>query len=177
MGKTKEFVLALGGGGGRGLAHLGVLEALEEHDLRPVAIVGTSIGSMFGAMYALNCRIENVINRVKKVLNSEAFAHLELPLLAEADTNDHTWLGRLTAAARESVLYARAARGPFLTDSTVLQEIVEHLCEGKGFADLRIALHVTCVRFPSGTSSFPIGPRTSLPMTKKASFAGIGLVE
>ena len=50
--KKSGFVLALGGGGSRGLAHLGVLEALEKHDLRPDAIVGTSIGALFGALYA-----------------------------------------------------------------------------------------------------------------------------
>lgn len=150
MGKHGEFVLALGGGGGRGLAHLGVLQALEEHGLKPASIVGTSIGSLFGAMYAFTDDIQSVIRQVKDVLNSEAFTHLGLPYLTEAETADHTWLGKLTAAARESVLYTRAATGPFLTDSAALLDIVNHLCKGKSFADLQIDLHVTSVRFPSG---------------------------
>jgi predicted acylesterase/phospholipase RssA len=44
--------LALGGGGGRGLAHLGVLEALENEGLHFDRIAGTSAGAMFGAFYA-----------------------------------------------------------------------------------------------------------------------------
>lgn len=49
---TKSFALALGGGGARGLAHIAVLEALDEMGRKPVAIAGTSIGSLIGAAYA-----------------------------------------------------------------------------------------------------------------------------
>jgi NTE family protein len=43
------FTLALGGGGARGWAHLGVARALEAHGLRPTRIVGTSMGAIVGA--------------------------------------------------------------------------------------------------------------------------------
>jgi NTE family protein len=43
------FSLALGGGGGRGWAHIGVAQALEEAGLRPGLVVGTSIGAIVGA--------------------------------------------------------------------------------------------------------------------------------
>ena len=44
--------LALGGGGVRGLAHIPVLETLDELGIKPVAIAGTSMGSIIGALYA-----------------------------------------------------------------------------------------------------------------------------
>jgi NTE family protein len=47
-----SVALALGGGGARGLAHIGVLEALDDLGVRPVAIAGTSIGAIVGAAYA-----------------------------------------------------------------------------------------------------------------------------
>ena len=49
---TKSFALALGGGGARGLAHIAVLEALDDMRRRPAAIAGTSIGALIGAAYA-----------------------------------------------------------------------------------------------------------------------------
>src|SRR6266852_3017896 len=49
---TKNFALALGGGGARGLAHIAVLEALDEMGQKPVAIAGTSNGALIGAAYA-----------------------------------------------------------------------------------------------------------------------------
>lgn len=44
--------MALSGGGARGLAHIPVFEALDEMGITPVAIAGTSIGSLLGAGYA-----------------------------------------------------------------------------------------------------------------------------
>lgn len=44
--------LALGGGGARGLAHVHVLEALDELGIRPVEIAGSSIGALMGTAYA-----------------------------------------------------------------------------------------------------------------------------
>jgi NTE family protein len=49
---AKSFALALGGGGARGLAHIAVLEALDDMGKKPAAIAGTSIGSLIGAAYA-----------------------------------------------------------------------------------------------------------------------------
>jgi len=47
-----KFGLALGGGGARGVAHLGVIKGLEEAGFKPDVIAGTSIGSIAGALYA-----------------------------------------------------------------------------------------------------------------------------
>jgi len=52
--KHRSFTLVLSGGGGRGLAHVGVLKALEHYGFRPSAIVGVSMGAIVGASYALN---------------------------------------------------------------------------------------------------------------------------
>jgi NTE family protein len=43
--------IALGSGGARGWAHLGVLRALEEAGLKPHVVCGTSIGAVIGAVY------------------------------------------------------------------------------------------------------------------------------
>jgi len=44
--------LVLGGGGARGLAHIGAMRALEEREHRPVAIAACSIGGIIGALIA-----------------------------------------------------------------------------------------------------------------------------
>ncbi|MDM8001223.1 MAG: patatin-like phospholipase family protein [Dehalococcoidia bacterium] len=50
-GKAK-IGYALGGGGARGAAHIGVLKALEQHGVFPDLIAGTSAGALVGALYA-----------------------------------------------------------------------------------------------------------------------------
>jgi NTE family protein len=50
---TKKVGLALGGGGARGWAHIGVLRALEEHGIPIDYLAGTSIGALVGSIYAI----------------------------------------------------------------------------------------------------------------------------
>jgi NTE family protein len=47
-----RIALVLGGGGARGLAHIGVLEVMEEEGLRPAFLVGTSMGAVVAALSA-----------------------------------------------------------------------------------------------------------------------------
>jgi predicted acylesterase/phospholipase RssA len=46
-------VLVLSGGGARGVAHIGVLKALDEQDKSPDLIIGTSMGAVIGALYSV----------------------------------------------------------------------------------------------------------------------------
>ena len=50
--------LALSGGGARGLAQIGVLQALLEAGIKPDIIVGTSMGSIVGGLYAAGYSIK-----------------------------------------------------------------------------------------------------------------------
>ena len=50
--KKSKFGLALSGGGLRGLAHIGVLQALEDEGIKPDLIAGVSMGGTVGALYA-----------------------------------------------------------------------------------------------------------------------------
>ena len=59
MGK-KKLGLALGSGGARGSAHVGVLKVLEEEGLSPDVIVGTSMGAEIGGAYAAGVGVEKL---------------------------------------------------------------------------------------------------------------------
>ena len=48
----KKISLVLGSGGARGIAHIGIIEWLEEHDYEIVAISGCSMGALVGGFYA-----------------------------------------------------------------------------------------------------------------------------
>ncbi len=58
-----EVGLVLGGGGARGYAHIGVLKALEERDIKPVAIAGCSMGGIVGAMYCSGRTANDMLER------------------------------------------------------------------------------------------------------------------
>ncbi len=58
--------IALGGGGARGFAHLGVLKALEEKGIKPGILAGTSAGSIVGVFIAAGKEPEEILELVKK---------------------------------------------------------------------------------------------------------------
>jgi NTE family protein len=60
----KSFALALGSGGARGLAHIAVIEALDEMGVKPTAIAGTSLGALVGAAYAAGMRGKDIRHHV-----------------------------------------------------------------------------------------------------------------
>ncbi|MCX5873598.1 MAG: patatin-like phospholipase family protein [Deltaproteobacteria bacterium] len=62
----KRIGLTLGGGGVRGLAHVPVLETLDELDCRPSVISGTSMGAIIGAMYASGMSGKTIRERIRK---------------------------------------------------------------------------------------------------------------
>src|SRR4030065_2169423 len=51
-GNRARVALVLGGGAARGFAHVGVIRALEQEKIPIDLIVGTSVGSLIGAIYA-----------------------------------------------------------------------------------------------------------------------------
>ena len=67
MNKNEDSIgIALGGGGALGLAHIGVIKALEEYGLDPAVISGTSAGAIIGGMYCKGIEI----NKIEEIANS-----------------------------------------------------------------------------------------------------------
>ncbi|CAR22968.1 lysophospholipase [Lachancea thermotolerans CBS 6340] len=62
----KAIGLVLGGGGARGISHLGVLRAIEEHGIPIDMIGGTSIGAFVGGLYAKDYDLVPIYGRMKK---------------------------------------------------------------------------------------------------------------
>lgn len=58
--------LVLSGGGARGLSHVGVLKALEELNVRPQIISGTSAGALVGGLYACGLSPSEIEDRIDK---------------------------------------------------------------------------------------------------------------
>ena len=69
-----EISLALGGGGIRGVAHIGVLRALESHGFKIRAIAGTSAGGLVGAVYAAGFSTEKIEETVNELDRNRSFS-------------------------------------------------------------------------------------------------------
>ncbi|RBP15844.1 NTE family protein [Roseiarcus fermentans] len=71
-GGRPSIAVALGSGGARGIAHVAVLETLDELGIRPTAIAGTSMGAVIGAAYAAGIEARAIRSHVLKVLRNRS---------------------------------------------------------------------------------------------------------
>lgn len=81
--KGKRIGLALGGGGARGLAHIGVLKVLEDEMIPVHIIAGTSIGALVGGAYASGTAPAELEGKVDKYLNSPGFRSSAMKVILE----------------------------------------------------------------------------------------------
>ena len=72
LAERKQVGLALGGGAARGLAHVGVLAALEEGNIPIDCIAGTSMGAMIGAAYCAGVEIPELL----EIASSTGWRHI-----------------------------------------------------------------------------------------------------
>lgn len=72
-----EIVLALGGGGAKGMAHIGILRVLVREGFRVKAIAGTSIGGLIGALYAAGYTPSQIAAEVMQVDQRNMFGRKE----------------------------------------------------------------------------------------------------
>ncbi|HSB54176.1 MAG TPA: patatin-like phospholipase family protein [Gemmatimonadales bacterium] len=80
MSFTSPFTLVFSGGGLKGLAHIGVLRALEERGLIPSAVIGSSMGSLVAAAWATGMSLKEMTDRALAVRRRDIFqvAHTDM---------------------------------------------------------------------------------------------------
>lgn len=150
--KPAEYVLALGGGGARGLAHIGILKVLQREGIKVTAIAGTSMGSVVGAMFAYYKDAVEVEEVFRKFLLSsfhEKYARTffllsEDPTILQEPEKTITRLGK-------RFIYLKAASMHAVFSSNILDEAFRYLLPDVRFADL--SLPFVCVASDLRTGS------------------------
>ena len=79
----KKFGLALGGGGARGLAHIGVLKVLEQNKIKIHSVTGCSMGAIVGGLYAYYGNSKQVEDFILEIINHPKFIELGIEKLSE----------------------------------------------------------------------------------------------
>ncbi len=148
--------LALGGGGARGAAHLGVIEALEQSGYEIKRIVGVSIGSVLGSMYALHADIAGVKSAVLDYLTSDKFQQTQRVLFgARKSDGDRAggmfhWYAKLKSYMRGNKVFHRVATQPSMLPGVMLQDIYGNLVPDGNIEDTAIPLSIVSVDLKSG---------------------------
>jgi len=121
-----EFTLglALGGGAARGLAHIGVLRALERAGIRPDLITGTSIGALVGSVYALRPEADKLEERFRAFVHSREFRHAEFDFLKDSRRAKPSILYSVSNMVKRGVFYSFSmARPSFISEENFIHNI------------------------------------------------------
>ncbi|MBW1669545.1 MAG: patatin-like phospholipase family protein, partial [Deltaproteobacteria bacterium] len=108
MSKRPKIGLALGGGGARGLAHIGVLKVLEREGVPVDMIVGTSMGAIIGAAYAVMPHAGALEKRASEFFSRDSKERKSLKLLEklhwEEDSPKSDFIHRVAHIAEKEFL-------------------------------------------------------------------------
>lgn len=74
-----DITLALGGGGSKGYAHIGVIRALEKMGINIKAVTGTSAGGLAAAVYAAGNEPDEIIDLVSQIRQDNLYGFFKGP--------------------------------------------------------------------------------------------------
>ncbi|MCD6440411.1 MAG: patatin-like phospholipase family protein [Candidatus Marinimicrobia bacterium] len=146
----KKVGLALGGGGARGLAHIGVLKVLSEEQIPIDFIAGTSMGSIIGAMYAQNPDTAVLIDRLESFTSSHDYDSLGLKYIVPKTNSTPSFLNQLVQVVSQRIVVniARFRQGVIKTER--LSDAVSKLLDKGNIEDTRIPFACTATDLNTG---------------------------
>src|SRR5256885_2179831 len=80
---SRRIAIVLGGGGMKGFAHIGVMQALEERGIIPTLYAGTSIGAMLAAARLGGMSIDDLCRRAESLRRRDLFRLNHFGMLME----------------------------------------------------------------------------------------------
>ena len=148
--RLKPPVLALGGGGARGFAHIGVLQALDDARLPVRTIVGTSMGAVAGGMYLAHGSAARVVELWKSALDEGMIPQVRsIGRVPHADTREHPLI-QIARRIRNRVVISFAMNRSTVLDNKDLEQALEFLVPDVSFSDLLRRLVVIATDLETG---------------------------
>jgi NTE family protein len=151
MARKEKNCVVLGGGGARGLSHLGILQVLERERFPIHCLVGTSVGAVVGAIYALDPDAVGMTQRSLAYFKSESFRNdtFKKVLLKSEGAGSNVFKNVLTGI-RKSYVFSNLLRKPSIFPAKNLKAVIDELVPDKEFADTEIPFAVPALDILSG---------------------------
>ena len=150
MAKEKLKVgLALGGGGARGLAHIGVLKVLERENIPISLITGTSMGAIIGGAYALKKDISAIEKITKKYSEISEF-NIDFSFSERERKNKPLFLKKMSDVLKKAYILNLELRKKYIDDGEGVKKIVKDLVDEAAFADTKIPFAVVAADLVKG---------------------------
>jgi len=148
--KKIKIGLVLGGGGARGLGHIGVLKALKIHSIPIHMVAGTSIGAVIGAMYAATLDPHWIENKFKEFIDSEAYKRIGLHRLVPTSQPNSSIFQTAATYMKNQIIINLANERLGILKQERLSEIIDFMLPVKTFEELKIPFSCLAVDLNSG---------------------------
>jgi len=148
--KKNKIGLVLGGGGARGLGHIGVLKALKIHSIPIHMLAGTSIGAVIGAMYAATLDPHWIENKFKEFIDSEAYKRIGLHRLVPTSQPNSSIFQMAATYMKNQIIINLANERLGILKQERLSEIIDFMLPVKTFEELKIPFSCLAVDLNSG---------------------------
>jgi NTE family protein len=160
-----KVALALGGGGARGLAHIGALEVLQDEGVPITSLVGVSVGSIAAAAFAFDPDAHKLRENGMRYLTSPEFRKYSTGVSANAKDriahSDHegphqngngngSWFSKILDYLRANRAFHRMILGSSLLPGKILEEVVEAFVPDADIADAKVPLTIVAVDLITG---------------------------
>lgn len=147
----KRIGLALGGGGARGLAHIGVLKVLEEARVPLDIIVGTSAGALVGGAYAAGLSLEELVEKVDSYLHSPEFQSSAIKAIENANSNENSgWTQKIQSFFVNRFYLAQAMFRPGILSVKDFQSMIDHFIPDVRIEETKIPFRAVATDLLSG---------------------------
>jgi len=127
-------VLALSGGGARGMAHIGVLQHLDHLSLAPDLVTGTSMGALVGAWYCLHGSTEGLAGMVHDLFESDLFKRLDLDELIKDEEGNQDSFEVFSRRTRTLYTLSKMVRRVSVVEPGFMEEVIRQ-CKHLYFRD------------------------------------------
>ncbi|MFH1577498.1 MAG: patatin-like phospholipase family protein [Candidatus Omnitrophota bacterium] len=139
MSKGFKVGIALGGGGARGFAHIGVIKALKAHSIPIDLITGTSMGAIVGATYCLNPDVDALENKLLRTIDRPQIKKLESFFAITSEENHQNFIiQNLLSKIKDLCLWNLRAAKKWVVRTEPIVKVLEELFDDKKFSDLAI---------------------------------------
>ena len=173
--KGKRIGLALGAGGARGLAHIGVLRVLEREDIPIDLIVGTSIGALVGGAYASGMSPDELEKKVDEYLHSSEFQSSAIKAFESAhEKGEVGFTQKIQSYLKNRFYVVQAMFKPGILSNEDFQAVINHFIPDIQIEETRISFRAVATDLVTGEQI--IFPEGSLRQAVMASCAIPGAV-
>lgn len=138
MGKKFKVGLALGGGGVRGLAHIGVFKVFERAHIPIDIIVGTSMGAVIGGTYALLGQSFTLEEKVLELLKRGEIAKLEFLAAESRPEEKRKIVEGLVTFVKELLLWNLKGIKRWIANGAEFEFLIRELVADVDFSQTRI---------------------------------------